>query len=431
MVGCLKKHKTARVAEIFVLVLLLLIKTLAGSVTAEEVKEEPKQLYARSCVLMDGTTGRVLFEKNGYEQMPMASTTKIMTLIVALENSNPDDEVEVSAYAAGQPKVHLGMHAGQRFCLSDLYYSLMLESHNDSAVAIAEYVGSRKLALPAAGERTKEESEQAVLAFTDMMNEKARDIGCFDTCFLTPNGLDATATLKDGSQKMHSTTAANLASILAYCITTSVEKEEFLKITRTSSYAFTDISGQSSYSCQNHNAFLGMMDGALTGKTGFTNQAGYCYVGALHRDNKLFIVALLACGWPNNKGYKWSDTKKLMDYGLTNYENEQVFEKPKELPRVAVEQGRAGVGEQAYVKLEMEEEGLEILLRQGEQVQIDYQIPKAVKAPVKKGEMLGCIRYYIGETTLAVYPLYASETVDKKTYAWCVKKVIGCFLEKK
>jgi len=306
-------------AQACLMAAVLSIQALTISTYAEEAVEEPKDLYARSCVLMDGSTGRVLFEKNGYEQMPMASTTKIMTLIVTLENGNLDDEVEVSSYAAGQPKVHIGMHNGQKFRLRDLCYSLMLESHNDSAVAIAEYIGSKKLDLPPAGERSKEESKEAVEAFTDMMNEKARDIGCFDTYFITPNGLDATALLEDGQQKMHSTTAADLASILMYCVSTSVEKEQFLEITRAQSHTFADIEGKGSYSCTNHNAFLNMMEGALSGKTGFTNQAGYCYVGALYRDDKLLIVSLLACGWPNNKSYKWSDTKKLMEYGLQAY----------------------------------------------------------------------------------------------------------------
>ena len=107
----------------------------------EEEKEENStniQLYARSAVLMDADSGRVLFGKNENEPMPMASTTKIMTCILALENGNMEDMVTVSAYAAGQPKVHLGMREGQQFRLEDLLYSLMLESHNDAAVAIAE-----------------------------------------------------------------------------------------------------------------------------------------------------------------------------------------------------------------------------------------------------------------------------------------------------
>ncbi len=409
--------------------MLIVVQIGVISVSAEET-DVPDNLYARSCVLMDGSTGRVLFEKNGYEIMPMASTTKIMTLIVALENCNPDDVVTVSSYAASQPKVHLGVSAGQQFVLRDLFYSLMLESHNDSAVIIAEAIGSRKLNLPAAEERTKEESKQAVRAFTDMMNEKARDIGCFDSYFITPNGLDAVVLLDNGEQKKHSTTAADLSRILMYCITTSVEKDTFLSITQTPSYSFTDQAGRA-YQCQNHNAFLGMMEGALTGKTGFTNEAGYCYVGALYRDNKLFIVALLACGWPNNKSYKWSDTKQLMEYGLASYQYTQVYEKKEDFKPIPVEGGRAELGKKAYAQLEMEDAQLELLLKNGEHADITYDIPKKLKAPLKAGEVVGRVKYSIDGKTLAVYPIHVKNSVEKNTYTKCFETVVRQFLEKK
>ena len=170
-------------------------------------------------------------------------------------------------------------------------------------------------------EYTAEESKAAVAAFAALMNRKAAELGCEDTWFITPNGLDATETLRlaDGStvQKEHCTTARELARILAYCIRQSPKNQEFLDITRAPSYGFS--ANGRSFSCTNHNAFLTMMDGALTGKTGFTNKAGYCYVGALERDGRTFVVALLACGWPNNKGYKWTDTRRLMEYGIDNY----------------------------------------------------------------------------------------------------------------
>ena len=152
-----------------------------------EIPSELRQLYAQSAVLMDADSGRVLFEKNGYEQKPMASTTKIMTLIVTLENANLDEIVTVSQYAAGMPDVQLGIRKDEQYRLGDLLYSLMLESHNDSAVAIAEHVGG------------------SVEGFAEMMNAKARDIGCFNTYYITPNGLDATD--EDGT---HSTTAAEI-----------------------------------------------------------------------------------------------------------------------------------------------------------------------------------------------------------------------------
>ena len=152
-------------------------------------------LYARSAVLMDADNGRVLYEKNGYEHMPNASTTKIMTCILALEQGNLEDEVEVSSYAASMPQVHLGMNTEDRFRLKDLLYSLMLESHNDSAVAIAEHIGG------------------TVEGFARKMNQKAKELGCKDTYFITPNGLDG-----QDENGIHGTTAEDLAKIMSYCI---------------------------------------------------------------------------------------------------------------------------------------------------------------------------------------------------------------------
>ena len=230
-------------------------ETLESAVVRSKVKTDPLNLNSHSAVLLDGDTGRILYGKNEMEVLPMASTTKIMTCILALENAGLDTEVGISDRAATMPEVKLHVREGEKYRLEDLLYSLMLESHNDTAVAIAEAVGG------------------SVEDFADMMNRKAAELGCDDTYFLTPNGLDAE---DKESGKIHSTTAADLARILRYCIVLSPAKEEFLAITRAPSYAFSDLSGIRSFSCVNHNALLTSMEGAVSGKTGFTGKAGYC-----------------------------------------------------------------------------------------------------------------------------------------------------------
>lgn len=137
-----------------------------------DIPEELSQLYARSAVLMDADSGRVLFGKDEDVVRPMASTTKIMTCILALENMQEDQVTAASDHAASQPKVRLGVKGKEEFRIKDLLYSLMLESHNDSAVVIAEGIAG------------------SVEAFAGMMNEKAEELGCSDTYFVTPNGLD-------------------------------------------------------------------------------------------------------------------------------------------------------------------------------------------------------------------------------------------------
>ena len=242
-----------------------------------------------------------------------------------LEEGNLDDELKVSAYAASMPKVKLYIKQGETYVVRDLLYSLMLESHNDSAIALAEYIGKRKLSdnlqKKELSEYSMEESRQAVAAFAVMMNEKARELGCRKTNFITPNGLDATQMYHneqgESVAKEHVTTATDLAKIMSYCVNKSTKREMFLKITRESRYSFS--SNGRDFSCVNHKLFLGMMDGALSGKTGFTNKAGYCYVGALRQGERTFALALLACGWPGHKTWKWEDCKELFSYGLENY----------------------------------------------------------------------------------------------------------------
>ena len=380
----------------------------AREARAQETGDEitASQLYAQSAVLMDADSGRILFAKNGQEERAMASTTKIMTCILALENGDLSEEITVSAEAASQPAVRLGMREGQRFRLNDLLYSLMLESHNDSAVAVAECVGG------------------TVEGFASMMNRKAMELGCSDTYFITPNGLDA----EDETGKHH-TTAADLARIMKYCIMDSEKKDAFLEITRTESYQFSDCDGSGSYSCSNHNSFLHMMEGALSGKTGFTADAGYCYVGALRRDDRTFIVALLACGWPNNKGYKWSDTRKLMDYALENYQYRE-FGTEEETVSVVVENGTAGGfpgADGVQIGASAETELFRVLLKSGEEIDVEYDVPESVEAPVEKGQTLGTVIYSLNGGTLREYPLTADASVRKRDFSVSLSYIRDCF----
>ncbi len=372
---------------------------------AEGDEKQPFVLHAQSAVLMDAETGRILYEKDGKTKRPMASTTKIMTCILALEEGNQKEQVEVSAYAASMPDVQLGIREGEKYYLKDLLYSLMLESHNDSAVAVAEHIGG------------------SAEAFADLMNQKARDIGCQDTCFVTSNGLDR---VRESDQAPHSTTAEDLARIMRYCIQTSPKKEEFLELTRTASHSFSDESGKRSFYCGNHNAFLNMMPEALTGKTGFTGAAGYCYIGAVREGEKTFIAALLGCGWPPHKTYKWEDMKCLSRYALKEYEYREIYDSTKTFPQITVENGV-----QDTVSLEIrenEKNSLRVLMREGEQPRIRYEYPEKLTAPVKQGDPVGKADYYLGETLLSSYPVCAAESVEKNTVWLCLKKCLSRWL---
>lgn len=361
-------------------------------------------LYARSAVLIDADSGRILYGQNECEERANASTTKIMTCILVLENTNLSDTITVSQNAASQPKVHLGMAEGQKFQTKDLLYSLMLESHNDSAVALAEYV------------------DGTVEAFADRMNRKAREIGCSQTHFITPNGLDA-----QDSEGIHHTTAADLAQIMRYCIQISPQKEEFLQITQTEQYSFQDLTGTSNYSCYNRNAFLHMMDGALSGKTGFTSQAGYCYVGALRQGERTFIVALLACGWPNHKSYKWADTKVLMNYALENYFYQEISFSPEEQyinVEDGLEPGSYPVMEPVQISAIAETKPLTLLLKEGESLKTSYKLAKTLNAPIEKGTCIGRMDIRLGDRIIAQYPVKTQKRIDKRTFQKCFHCII-------
>lgn len=222
---------------------------------------------------------------------------------------------------------------------------------------------------------------------------------------------------------------------MKYCIMDSPKKEEFLEITRTGSWQFTDLNRTRSFSCNNHNAFLGMMEGALSGKTGFTADAGYCYVGALRRDGKTFIVALLACGWPNNKTYKWKDTRALMEYGLANYEYRNVWEevKTEEIPvrggisdtDIYAGNGTVPVGLAEPADLDGVKSGeLMVLLRSDETVETARELTEGFTAPVKKGAHAGKVTYILNGEEIASYELVTLKGVKERDFWWCFQEIL-------
>lgn len=408
-----KETVTGRRIISFITAVMLMFNLAPHITVCAKEEEETLKLYAQAAVLMDADSGRVLYGKNEEEILPMASTTKIMTCILALEYGNLDEIVEVSSYAASMPKVKLYVKSGEQYRLLDLLYSLMLESHNDSAVVIAEAVGG------------------SVEEFAAMMNQKARDIGCFDTYFITPNGLDAVV---NDNGRIHSTTAEDLARIMAYCVTDSPMKEKFLEITRTAGYDFTDASGKRSFHCSNHNAFLGMMKEALSGKTGFTNNAGYCYVGAIESEGRVFTVALLACGWPNNKTYKWSDMKQLAAYGMEHYEYRDIYEN-KTFPDIQVLNGIAGENATPYEKASVAvyldnggETEIPYLLCDEDKIEVKTQIAQTLEAPVAAKTEIGAVSYYLNGSLIRRYPIVTQTEVRECTFGFICRYIWKSYL---
>lgn len=343
---------------------ILIQNPAAAAETGQQEEKEKLSLNARAAVLMDADSGRILYGKNETMVFPMASTTKIMTLIVALEHNEPDQIVMASAGASAMPEVRLGVHEGERYRMEDLYYAMMLESFNDAAMMIAEgTVGS-------------------VENFAELMNEKAISLGCTQTYFITPNGLDAA-----DEKGVHSSTAEDMAKIMRYAI----DNEDFLKITQTADYSFTDCDRKRSFEVHNKNVLLTMMDGVLSGKTGYTVDAGYCYVCAVKKDDRTFIAALLGSGWPPHKGYKWSDVQTLLDYGDKNYRY-QTIDISKGVPDRQVHVMK---GEHDFAAVRAKQTNYRFLLSSEDKVHVESVLPGQLEAPVEAGQSVGSIRIFV------------------------------------
>lgn len=245
---------------------------------------EELEIESKIALIYDRASGNILYEKNGNKQTPMASTTKIMTAIVVLENANLTDVVTIDSKAAGTGGSRLGLKKNDKITVNDLLYGLMLRSGNDAAVALANYVGG------------------SIDGFADMMNNKARELGLVNSHFIVPHGLD-----NDG----HYTTAYELAKMADYAL----KIDKFKEIVSTKSTTI-NISGYPK-AINNTNQLLGSIEGVYGVKTGFTNGAGRCLVSACKR-NELDIITVII-GADTTK-QRTADTIKLINYAYNNFE---------------------------------------------------------------------------------------------------------------
>lgn len=399
--------------SIIILVLSLLVCCIFCPVTTQATG-----LYSKYSVLIDADSGRILYGSNDTTAVSMASTTKIMTLIIALENCDKNFVATASAYAASMPDVQLNAVTGEQFIINDLYYSLMLESHNDSAVIIAEnaayyllcknpslrsetpFINNYNYDSSFLSEINHEQSEILVHIFTDLMNEKADDILLSDTYYITPNGLDA-----EDNYSFHHTTAYDLAKTMAYCI----NNEEFLRITQTVSKTFSDTTGKHTYQLNNKNRLLNPENGVISGKTGFTNKAGYCYVCAYKDNDRTLCIALLACGWPPNKNYKWNDANYLIALGKKY--NRQKYFNCEYTFYIPVSKGKYD-----FCEL-IPDSAVEFLACDDDSVNIQIDIPKTLYAPVNSSQIYGTINIYVNDEPARSINLKAKQSIPRKIHA--------------
>ena len=334
--------------------------------------------------------------------MANASTTKIMTCLLAIESGKLQDVVTFSEHACSMPKVRLGCPVGTQFVLEDLLYSLMLESHNDTAAAIAEHVAG------------------SVEAFADLMNERAAELGCQNTHFVTPNGLD-----RSDTKGAHQTTAYDLSLIMAACI----QNDKFLEITETVSKTINSIDGTFQAALNNHNALLSMLDGVISGKTGFTAKTGYCYVGAYRQNDRTYTFALLACGWPNRKNYKWEDSKALISYGNDHYEN-RTISKEEEHQTIDLNQtvvktfGKSHYYFTNTLSVTKESCAFQMLASESDEITMNPQRQKELSFPVTEGDVVATEEILWNGLPVQTRRILADETLFAPDYPWCLWEIL-------
>ncbi|MGL4362673.1 MAG: D-alanyl-D-alanine carboxypeptidase family protein [Cellulosilyticaceae bacterium] len=349
-------------------------------------------IYSRGAVVIEKESKRILYERKSDEQMPMASTTKIMTCIVVLENSELDEIVTVSKKASRAPKVKIGLLEGEKQSLGDLLYSLMMESHNDSAVAIAEHVGG------------------SVEEFCRMMTDKAHEIGATNTSFETPNGLDG---------ENHYSTPYDMALIAAYAL----DNSKFIEITNTLDKYIPSkaLEGSKAHQLVNKNRFIREYNGAIGVKTGYTSKAGHCFVGAAKQNDMTLIGVALGAGCDQAaKTRKYTDVKKMLTFGFENYKQYELIQENEEAGVIQVNNGQ-----QAEVALNYNQKiTLPLTSEEKEMIQIDVTLPDYIEAPVEVGQEVGEAKIVCGDEILATTKIITTGKVEILTWMDKVKRFL-------
>lgn len=379
-----------KILIIFFLVFYLL--TYAAFSYAEE-KLNFFDLHAQSAIVVDSGSGRILFGKNINEKRAMASTTKIMTCLLALESGKLEETVTISKNATKQPEVKLFVREGEKFKLADLLYPLMMISSNDVAVAVAEHLGG------------------SVEGFATQMNQKADEIGMENTNFVTPNGLDP-------DDYSHYSTAYDMSLLAIY----AMKNTEFIRIINTRNAIIQTLGEKTrSFTFSNTDRLLDSYPGANGIKTGFTNKAGQCFVGAAKQEEMQLVSVVLGSGWGGQNSYKWADTQKLLNFGFKNFDSEKVIEQNQ----VFKENVKIRKSKNETISILSQDE-IYMALKKGDldKMKVVLYYPEELIAPIYKDEKIGMAKVYVGDEYVLDLDLISSRSVDRNTIASNLIKIV-------
>lgn len=356
--------------------------------TSSDTSSNTLSLNSRSCVVIDRLSKHILYGKNEKNKVKMASTTKIMTAIVVLENSSLDKTVEVSKKAAGTGGSRLGLKVGDKITIRDLLYGLLLCSGNDAAVCLAENVSGN------------------VVEFANLMNGKAEELGLSNTHFESPHGLDSDE---------HYTTAYELALLSDYALKNST----FLNMVGTKNYTVT-INGYPK-TLSNTNELLGNLNGVYGIKTGFTNGANRCLVTACKRGNMDIICVVLGA---DTKNFRTKDSIKLIEYSFKTFEyfdiknfiEQNLIDWKNNHPNFfSIEKGNSN---QLEIKIDSCIEETPIIPIKRELIpslEVNLSIQSCFQAPLNQDDLIGNLKVSSQGSNIIELNLFSNTLIKKNT----------------
>ena len=355
-----------------------------------------------SAILVEESTEKILYEKNAYEKMYPASTTKILTAILVLENCNLDDMATVShnaVYSLPQAYVTTNLREGEQISINDLMYALMLKSANDAAIVLAEHVGG------------------SLEGFAEMMNKKAQEIGCKNTHFVNPNGMH---------DDDHYTTAYDLYLMAKY----AMQNETFRKYVTTTTYTLptTNKYTNNDRICVNTNEFLKKSSkyynqNIIGIKTGTTTEAKNCLISAIKNDETtLYSVTLHS----ETNAERYTETQKLFDYGYNDFDFKNIVEEKKVIQNIEVENGNKDTKNLDLYAKDTITDYIKTEINMSE-ITPTIKLNEPIKAPIQAGDILGKVTYSIDGTDYTT-DLIASHDVVKKIDIVSITIIIGGIL---
>lgn len=369
----------------------------AGAAQAEEAKKANLNLDVKAAVLMDAETGKILYQQDAHKELPPASVTKVMTMLLALEAVEDGkvkltDQVTISERAASMGGSQMYMEVGEVHTLEELLAGIAIVSANDACVATAEYIAG---------------SEEV---FVEKMNSRAEELGMRDTHFVNTNGLPVAD---------HYTSAYDIG-VMSRLLLQHEETKEWFNTWQTT--IKVGLPGkEKEFGLTNTNKLIKQYPGANGIKTGFTQEAGFCLSASATKEDTTLIGVVLGA---KTSKIRFEEVTKLLNYGFANYSSVTLADKGQRMKKVTLDKG------EPYALQALTTEKITAFVKKGEEKQASckVKIDKNIRLPLKKGDKVGTLTVYIGEEKAEKYDLVSDRDVKKASFlTYYIRKINGLF----